>query len=185
MIAATKRDPARVFSTAPATDVDLRRCRSCNDLRRSTQISFVTTCHTSRNAVRANRDSVARFRALQLLLRNAMETQGAVAIATEITFQCRHCNSPLLAGAAAAGLVLDCRKCGKPVTVPQPAPARSPESNSKIVEIQNRLKENESQRTEITGYINQSQIQLHRWQLRLQSLNERKAELETELRKIS
>jgi DNA-directed RNA polymerase subunit M/transcription elongation factor TFIIS len=113
-----------------------------------------------------------------------MENQAAVAVATEITFHCRHCNSPLVVGAAAAGLVLDCRKCGKPVTVPQPAVARSSQSDPKVVEIQNRLKENESQRTEITGYINQAQIQLHRWQLRLQSLNERKAELEAELRKI-
>jgi hypothetical protein len=43
------------------------------------------------------------------------------------------------------------------------------------------LKENESQRTEITGYINQLNIQLHRWQLRLQTLNERKQQLEAEL----
>lgn len=113
-----------------------------------------------------------------------VENQATVAVPTEITFHCRHCNSPLVAGAAAAGLVLDCRKCGKPVTVPSPTASPSLDQ-SKIIEVQNRLKENESQRTEITGYINQSQIQLHRWQLRLQSLNERKAQLESELRKIS
>ena len=45
------------------------------------------------------------------------------------------------------------------------------------------MKENESQRTEITSYINQLSIQLHRWQLRLQTLNERKKELEEEARK--
>jgi hypothetical protein len=42
-------------------------------------------------------------------------------------------------------------------------------------------KENESQRTEITGYVNQFSIQLHRWQLRLQTLNERKKELPAEM----
>jgi len=47
------------------------------------------------------------------------------------------------------------------------------------------LKENESQRTEITSYINQLSIQLHRWKLRLQTLNERKTELEEELRKTT
>jgi hypothetical protein len=35
---------------------------------------------------------------------------------------------------------------------------------------------------EITAYINQLSIQLHRWQLRLQTLNERRKELENELR---
>ena len=51
----------------------------------------------------------------------------------------------------------------------------------KISELQHQLKENESQRTEITGYINQLGIQLHRWQLRLKSLNERQQKLEAEL----
>ena len=49
-------------------------------------------------------------------------------------------------------------------------------------ELKRQLLENESQRTEITGYINQLSIQLHRWRLRLQGLNERKEELEKELR---
>lgn len=52
---------------------------------------------------------------------------------------------------------------------------------ARIDEIKRRLIENESQRTEINGYINQTSIQLHRWQLRMQTLNERKAELEKEL----
>ncbi|MBA3651893.1 MAG: hypothetical protein H0W66_10550 [Chthoniobacterales bacterium] len=51
----------------------------------------------------------------------------------------------------------------------------------RISEIQHQLKENESQRTEITGYINQLSIQLHRWQLRLQTLVERQQKLEAEL----
>jgi hypothetical protein len=50
-----------------------------------------------------------------------------------------------------------------------------------LQEIQRKITENESQRTEVTGYINQVSIQLHRWQLRLQTLNERKQQLEKEL----
>ncbi len=48
-------------------------------------------------------------------------------------------------------------------------------------EIRRHLAENEAQRKEVTGYINQLSIQLHRWQLRLQKLDERKAQLEAEL----
>ena len=48
-------------------------------------------------------------------------------------------------------------------------------------ELRGKLKENESQRAEVTGYINQLTIQLHRWQLRLQTLDERRAQLEKEL----
>ena len=54
-----------------------------------------------------------------------------------------------------------------------------------LTDLQRKLKENESQRTEITSYINQLSIQLHRWKLRLQTLNERKTELEEELRKTT
>jgi len=56
---------------------------------------------------------------------------------------------------------------------------------AQIDDIKRQLKENESQRTEINSYINQLSIQLHRWQLRLQTLNERQKELETQLRVAS
>ena len=52
---------------------------------------------------------------------------------------------------------------------------------AQLQEIQRKITESESQRTEVTGYINQVSIQLHRWQLRLQTLNERKQQLEKEL----
>jgi len=55
------------------------------------------------------------------------------------------------------------------------------ENAARISDLQHQLKENESQRTEITGYINQLSIQLHRWQLRLKSLNERQQKLEAEI----
>jgi chromosome segregation ATPase len=51
----------------------------------------------------------------------------------------------------------------------------------KVDDLLRRLKKNESKRTEITGYISQLSIQLHRWQLRLQTLNERKKELAAEI----
>ena len=52
---------------------------------------------------------------------------------------------------------------------------------AKLAELQHHLQENESQRTEINGYINQLSIQLHRWQLRLQTLNERNKQLADEM----
>jgi chromosome segregation ATPase len=64
--------------------------------------------------------------------------------------------------------------------VPASGSAPAPQE---LTDLQRKLKENESQRTEVTGYINQLSIQLHRWKLRLQTLNERKTELEEELRK--
>ena len=84
---------------------------------------------------------------------------------------------------AAAGMTLNCQRCGKPAKVPQPV-APAPDAAIRRQEIERRLVENESQRTEITGYINQSSIQLHRWQLRLQMLNERKQQLEVELHAV-
>jgi len=54
-------------------------------------------------------------------------------------------------------------------------------SSAYAKEIRGKLTENDSQRAEVTGYINQLTIQLHRWQLRLQTLNERKQQLEKEL----
>ena len=75
---------------------------------------------------------------------------------------------------------LSCQKCGQTTNVPQP---EEPNANALAYanEIRGKLKENESQRAEVTGYINQLTIQLHRWQLRVQTLNERKAQLEKEL----
>lgn len=75
---------------------------------------------------------------------------------------------------------LACQKCGQQTAVPQP---EQPSAGALAYadEIRGKLKENESQRAEVTGYINQLTIQLHRWQLRLQTLNERKAQLEKEL----
>jgi transcription elongation factor Elf1 len=103
---------------------------------------------------------------------------------TDIVFACPHCSIPLVVDAAAAGLAVNCQNCAKPVRVP-PAPIETVADNAlRISEIQHQLKENESQRTEITGYINQLSIQLHRWQLRLQTLNERQQKLEAELASI-
>ena len=103
----------------------------------------------------------------------------------DIVFACAHCSTSFVVDAAAAGMTLDCQKCGKPTTVPASSATRSGEESAKISDLQRQLKENESQRTEITGYINQLGIQLHRWQLRLQSLNERQKKLQAELAEIS
>jgi chromosome segregation ATPase len=82
-------------------------------------------------------------------------------------------------------MTLNCQRCGKPTVVPTTSVSPSSTSPLELTDLQRKLKENESQRTEVTGYINQLSIQLHRWKLRLQTLNERKDELEEELRKAS
>ena len=81
-------------------------------------------------------------------------------------------------------MTLNCQRCGKPTLVPMVS-ASATSAPQDLTDLQRKLKENESQRTEITGYINQLSIQLHRWKLRLQTLNERKTELEEELRKTT
>jgi TolA-binding protein len=100
---------------------------------------------------------------------------------SDIVFACSNCATPLVVDAAAAGMTLDCQKCGKPTTVPKVSVEVATENAARISDLQHQLKENESQRTEITSYINQLSIQLHRWQLRLQTLNERQQKLEGEL----
>jgi peptidoglycan hydrolase CwlO-like protein len=108
-------------------------------------------------------------------------TTSIPATTSDIVFSCTHCSTSFVVDAAAAGMTLTCENCRKPTTVPTAPPQPTPEETAKISDLQNQLKENESQRTEITGYINQLSIQLHRWQLRLKSLNERQQKLEAEL----
>ena len=103
----------------------------------------------------------------------------------DIIFQCEQCETPLVVDAAAAGLAVSCQRCGKPTRVPDRKAELTAENEAKISDLQRQLKENESQRTEITSYINQHSIQLHRWQLRLKDLNDRKAKLDAELEAVS
>jgi transcription elongation factor Elf1 len=112
-------------------------------------------------------------------------TTSITAPSSDIVFACTHCSTSFVVDAAAAGMTLDCQKCGKPTTVPNAAIEAAAENAVRISDLQHQLKENESQRTEITGYINQLSIQLHRWQLRLQTLNERQEKLQTELTSLS
>ena len=122
-------------------------------------------------------------------LRQVVESSNSIAVvspAKDITFACSHCTSPLVVDAAAAGMTLPCQKCGKPTLVPAVAAigasrGSAAEPNNRVAELRRQLKENESQRTEVTGYINQLSIQLHRWQLRLQTLEERRKQLENDL----
>jgi ribosomal protein L37AE/L43A len=98
----------------------------------------------------------------------------------DIFFHCQHCKASLVVNRSAAGMSLTCQKCGKLTAVPTP---EEPSANAlaDAEKIRGKLTENESQRTEVTGYINQLSIQLHRWQLRLQTLNDRKQQLEKEI----
>ena len=105
----------------------------------------------------------------------------------DVFFLCEHCSTPLVVDGAAAGLTLNCQRCGGPTTVPHPTAAQRPASMSqgsieeRLAELRRALKENESQRTEINGYINQLSIQLHRWQIRIQTLDARNKELTDEV----
>src|SRR4051812_45169429 len=108
-------------------------------------------------------------------------TISVQAPSSDIVFACAHCATPLVVDVAAAGLAVNCQNCGKPLRVPSAPTEVAAESAVRISDLQHQLKENESQRTEITSYINQLSIQLHRWQLRLQSLNERQQKLDAEL----
>ena len=78
-------------------------------------------------------------------------------------------------------MTLKCQKCGSPTTVPHPVLETAAANSVRISDLQRQLKENESQRTEVTGYINQLSIQLYRWQLRLETLKERQEKLQAEI----
>jgi septal ring factor EnvC (AmiA/AmiB activator) len=113
-------------------------------------------------------------------------TISTLAPSSDIIFACAHCSTSFVVDAAAAGMTLACQKCGKPTTVPNAADREAAAENAaKISDLQHQLKENDSQRTEITGYINQLSIQLHRWQLRLKTLNERQKKLQADLASLS
>lgn len=99
----------------------------------------------------------------------------------DIVFACNHCATSYVVDAAAAGVTLQCQRCGQPTTVPSSDLTAAAVNAVRISELQHQLKENESQRTEITSYVNQHSIQLHRWQLRLNELNERQQKLRGEL----
>lgn len=105
---------------------------------------------------------------------------------TDIVFACKHCATSYVVDAAAAGVTVQCQKCGQQTTVPNASELQAAATNALLIsDLQHQLKENESQRTEITSYINQHSIQLHRWQLRLKSLNERQQKLQAELAAVA
>ncbi len=102
--------------------------------------------------------------------------------ALDIVFVCAHCATAFVVDAAAAGVTIQCQNCHQPTTVPQASQIQAAATNALIIsDLEHQLKENDSQRTEITSYINQLNIQIHRWQLRLKSLNERQQKLQAEL----
>ena len=115
---------------------------------------------------------------------NAGTTTTAAPPIGDIVFACLHCGASYVVDGAAAGQTVDCQSCKQAITVPLTNVTAAAENAVKISELQHQLKENESQRTEITSYINQHSIQLHRWQLRLKSLTERQQKLERELAAI-
>src|SRR5205814_10468668 len=69
--------------------------------------------------------------------------------AGDLLFKCQHCASPLIVNAAAAGMTLNCQRCGKPTLVPIMSTAVTPASPHEMTDLQRKLTENESQRTEV------------------------------------
>jgi predicted Zn finger-like uncharacterized protein len=112
-----------------------------------------------------------------------MQTTAAISQpSADIVFACAHCGTLYVVDAAAAGVTVQCDKCAHETRVPTAAEVDQAATNALLIsDLQHQLKENESQRTEITSYINQHSIQLHRWQLRLKTLNERQQKLQSEL----
>ncbi len=133
-----------------------------------------------------------RTEAVCLLLKiPAMQSSGtaspegpATKSSGDIIFSCTHCAASLVVDEAAAGATLPCQSCQRPTLVPNPALEVAAGNALRISELQHQIRENESQRTEITSYINQHSIQLHRWQLRLKSLNEREQKLKADMAEI-
>src|SRR5262245_4961030 len=125
------------------------------------------------------------------MMRTAAGSSASQPETTDIFFKCTHCETPLVVDAKAAGMTVSCQSCGKPICVPARTvdddkdPTSPTAAATKMAELQRHLKENESQRTEINGYINQINIQLHRWQIRLQDLNERNKQLTSEIWALS
>lgn len=103
---------------------------------------------------------------------------------SDIVFACTHCATQFVVDAAAAGATLNCESCGKATEVPKQN-VEAAGNAVRVSDLQHQLKENESQRIEVSGYINQLTIQLQRWQLRLQVLNERHKKLQAELAAIT
>lgn len=112
----------------------------------------------------------------------AKNIEATAAAEADIIFRCQHCKAELVLSPEETRLSTKCVQCGKLTAVPRSTKSRAVvvDPAAQIEEIHRKLIENESQRTEVTGYINQASIQLHRWQLRLQQLNERKGQLEKE-----
>ena len=125
------------------------------------------------------------------MMRTAAGSSASQTETTDIFFKCMHCETPLVVDAKAAGMTVSCQSCDKPICVPARTVDHDKDHTSptataiKMAELQRHLKENESQRTEINGYINQINIQLHRWQIRLQALNERNKQLTSEIWTLS
>jgi len=136
------------------------------------------------------------WRLLEVGIMESNAPANAPAEGADVVFSCERCGAPLVVDGAAAGLTLNCQRCGGPTTVPHPSAPELPEGvarpanagagsaatiEERLAELRRHLKENESQRTEVNGYINQLSIQLHRWQLRIQTLDERNRELMAEV----
>lgn len=122
----------------------------------------------------------------------------------DLVFYCPHCRWELIVDQQGAGLEVECPHCRRALVIPaesaappappEPAPAlpaapplfdfsgHSPEQiTQRLGELSHQLKENQSQDMEMRGHINRATIELHRLQLKLKKLQDRKTAIENEL----
>lgn len=140
------------------------------------------------------------------------ETQKSVVITDQdLIFHCNHCQGELVVDREGAGLQVNCPHCHRVIKIPPavapvdpllpappPLPAEplpvgptfdfsqhSPEQmEQRHNELRGQLKENASQDVEMRGHINRATIELHRLQLKLKKLAERKLAIEAELKAV-
>lgn len=139
----------------------------------------------------------------------AMGLKPLVITDRDLVFYCPHCRGELVVDRDGVGLELECPHCKRALVIPaeseipstqpasagiEPAPAaaaslpdfdfsgHSPEQiTQRSGELSHQLKENQSQDMEMRGHINRATIELHRLQIKLKKLQDRKMTIEAEL----
>jgi len=132
-----------------------------------------------------------------------IETAGVQVTERDIVFDCPKCGGELAIDMDGTGMEVNCAHCGNALQFLQAATSKlakaiqaarnaSPKKfrfegrtrddlNRRQNELQRALRESQTQLTEIKGHIHHATIQLHRYQLKLEVIQERQSELKAEL----
>ncbi len=133
---------------------------------------------------------------------SAAASRRPVITERDIVFDCERCGGELVVDRDGEGLEVACSHCGHILVIPafKARPAAVPpeitpppeyrfdftgfsadQLGRRMEELRHQLKENRSQDTELRGHVNRATMELHRLQLKLQKLNQRKTEIEAEI----